>query len=84
MYTSTRQRLDVFTSQEQDILFDIEPLMRSIRKVMCINLGNSVIWYNDGDPLSAADQSYVLDNVFNYHPDKAEKIGAGIDNVTAG
>ena len=38
--------------------------------------------YNDGDPLSATDQSYVLDNVFNYHPDKAAKMGAGIDHIT--
>ncbi|XVF82275.1 hypothetical protein PTKIN_Ptkin16aG0032900 [Pterospermum kingtungense] len=34
MYTVTRQRLDVFTSEEQDILSAIEPLMQSIRKIM--------------------------------------------------
>ncbi|XP_043811761.1 DNA-directed RNA polymerase V subunit 1 isoform X2 [Manihot esculenta] len=76
MYTATRQRLDMFTSEEQDILSDIEPLMRSIRRVMHQS------GYNDGDALSAADQSYVLDNVFNYHPDKAAKMGSGIDHVT--
>ena len=37
--------------------------------------------YNDGDPLPATDQSYVLDNVLNYHPDKASKMGAGIDHI---
>ncbi|KAJ9190567.1 hypothetical protein P3X46_001754 [Hevea brasiliensis] len=76
MFTATRQRLDVFTSQEQDILSEIEPLMRSIRRIIHLS------GYNDGDPLSAADQSYVLDNVFNYHPDKVAKMGAGIDHVT--
>lgn len=34
IYTSSGQRLDMFTSEEQDILADIEPIMQSIRKVM--------------------------------------------------
>ncbi|XP_050231385.1 DNA-directed RNA polymerase V subunit 1 [Mercurialis annua] len=75
MFTVTRQRLDMFTSEEQDILSDIEPLMRSIRKVMHQS------GYNDGDALSATDQSYVIDNVLNYHPDKAAKMGAGVDHI---
>ncbi|GKU91324.1 hypothetical protein SLEP1_g5211 [Rubroshorea leprosula] len=73
LYTATRQRLDIFTSEEQDILVDIEPLMQSIRRIMH-NSG-----YNDGDPLSADDHSFVLDNVFAYHPEKGRKMGAGID-----
>ncbi|KAJ6414464.1 hypothetical protein OIU84_003460 [Salix udensis] len=76
IFTTTRQRLDMFTSQEQDILADIEPLMLSIRRIM------HQTGYSDGDPLSADDQSYVLDHVFHYHPDKAVKMGAGIDHVT--
>ncbi|KDP40529.1 hypothetical protein JCGZ_24528 [Jatropha curcas] len=76
IYTVTRQRLDMFTSQEQDILSEIEPLMLAIRRIMHHS------GYNDGDTLSAADQSYILDNVFNYHPDKAAKMGAGIDHLT--
>ncbi|KAH9698533.1 DNA-directed RNA polymerase V subunit 1 [Citrus sinensis] len=36
--------------------------------------------YNDGDRLSADDKSFIFDNVFNYHPDKAMKMGAGIDH----
>ncbi|GKU91335.1 hypothetical protein SLEP1_g5222 [Rubroshorea leprosula] len=36
--------------------------------------------YNDGDPLSADDHSFVLDNVFAYHPEKGRKMGAGIDD----
>ncbi|XVF24456.1 hypothetical protein REPUB_Repub13aG0129600 [Reevesia pubescens] len=75
MYTATRQRLDMFTSEEQDILSDVEPLMRSIRKIMHQSE------YNDGDPLSADDQLFVLDNVFSHHPDKAAKMGAGVDYV---
>ncbi|KAF5946148.1 hypothetical protein HYC85_016376, partial [Camellia sinensis] len=74
-FTATRQRLDMFTSEEQDILLDVEPIMQSIRRIM------HQTGYNDGDPLSAEDQSYVLDNVFGHHPDKAAKMGAGIDYV---
>ncbi|KAL9416899.1 hypothetical protein AB3S75_039978 [Citrus x aurantiifolia] len=74
MYTVTRQRLDMFTSEEQDILSDIEPIMRSIRRIMHQS------GYNDGDRLSADDKSFIFDNVFNYHPDKAMKMGAGIDH----
>lgn len=34
LYTASGQRLDMFTTEEQDILADIEPIMQSIRKVM--------------------------------------------------
>ncbi|KAB1203382.1 DNA-directed RNA polymerase V subunit 1 [Morella rubra] len=44
------------------------------------NLYVGLTRYNDGDPLSAEDQSYVLENVFNYHPNKAVKMGSGIDH----
>ncbi|XP_008465860.1 DNA-directed RNA polymerase V subunit 1 [Cucumis melo] len=74
LYTASGQRLDMFTTEEQDILADIEPIMQSIRKVMHQS------GYNDGDPLSAEDQSFVLQSVFNFHPDKAAKMGAGIDH----
>ena len=34
----------------------------------------TILWrYNDGDPLSADDQTYILDNVFNHHPYKVQK-----------
>lgn len=34
LFTATRQRLDMFTSEEQDILSDVEPVMQSIRRIM--------------------------------------------------
>ncbi|XP_065868139.1 DNA-directed RNA polymerase V subunit 1 [Euphorbia lathyris] len=74
MFTLTRQRLDLFTSDEQDILSEVEPLMRSIRRIMHKS------GYNDEDPLSPTDQAYILDNVFNHHPDKDAKMGAGVDH----
>ncbi|KAJ9565612.1 hypothetical protein OSB04_001578 [Centaurea solstitialis] len=77
-FTATRQRLDMFTLEEQDILTDIEPIMQSIRRIMHQN------GYNDGDPLSADDQTYILDNVFNHHPEKAQKMGAGVDYIMSG
>ncbi|OVA16557.1 RNA polymerase [Macleaya cordata] len=75
IFTATRQRLDLFTSEEQNVLSEVEPIIQSIKRIM------SQSRETDGDPLSAEDQSYVLDNVFNYHPDKAVKMGAGIDHV---
>jgi DNA-directed RNA polymerase-5 subunit 1 len=34
IYTATRQRLDMFTSEEQDVLLDVEHIMQSIRRIM--------------------------------------------------
>ncbi|PHT74769.1 DNA-directed RNA polymerase V subunit 1 [Capsicum annuum] len=74
-FTATRQRMDIFTAEEQDILSDVDPIMLKIRKIMH---GTGT---NDGDPLSADDQSYIIDSVLNYHPDKAVKVGAGLDYI---
>ncbi|KZV19572.1 DNA-directed RNA polymerase V subunit 1-like [Dorcoceras hygrometricum] len=75
IFTATRQRLDSFTVEEQDVLSEIEPIMKNIRRVM------HQTGYNDGDPLSADDQKYIVENVFNHHPDKALKMGSGIDHI---
>ncbi|KAL8228775.1 hypothetical protein R6Q57_013675 [Mikania cordata] len=71
--TASRQRLDMFTSEEQPILADIEPIMQSVRRIMS--------QAGDGDPLSSDDQTYILENVFTHHPDKAQKAGAGVDYI---
>ena len=34
IFTATRQRLDMFTSEEQDVLVEIEQIMQDIRKIM--------------------------------------------------
>lgn len=34
--------------------------------------------YDDGDPIYRDDQSYMVDNVLNYYPDKPAKMGAGL------
>ncbi|KAL3537763.1 hypothetical protein ACH5RR_001129 [Cinchona calisaya] len=75
-FTLTKQRMDRFTVEEQDILLDIEQMMQNIRRII------HQTGYNDGDPLSADDQSFVIDNVLNFHPDKSLKIGAGIKYIT--
>nr|XP_018632630.1 DNA-directed RNA polymerase V subunit 1 isoform X9 [Nicotiana tomentosiformis] len=75
-FTATRQRMDIFTAEEQDILSNVDPIMLNIRRIM------HQTGYNDGDPLSADDQSYIIDTVLNYHPDKAVKMGAGLDYIT--
>ncbi|XP_057729050.1 DNA-directed RNA polymerase V subunit 1 isoform X1 [Arachis stenosperma] len=68
-------RLDIYTSEEQEVLKDIEPIMQSIRRIM------QQEGYNDGDPLAADDQTFILENVFEHHPDKENKMGAGIEHV---
>ncbi|XP_057453654.1 DNA-directed RNA polymerase V subunit 1-like isoform X2 [Lotus japonicus] len=68
-------RLDMYSSEEQDILKDIEPIVQSIRRIM------QQEGYNDGDPLGADDQQFILENVFEHHPDKETKMGAGVDYV---
>ncbi|KAI3445134.1 hypothetical protein Pfo_001799 [Paulownia fortunei] len=75
LFTVTRQRLDSFTVEEQDVLSETESIMKNIRRVM------NQTGYSDGDPLSTDDQTYIIDNVFNYHPDKAVKMRAGIDYI---
>ncbi|KAL3829800.1 hypothetical protein ACJIZ3_018602 [Penstemon smallii] len=75
IFTMTRQRLDLFTVDEQDVLSETEAIMKNIRRIM------SQTGYTDGDPLSADDQKYIIDNVLNYHPDKASKMGGGIDYI---
>nr|GEX57826.1 nuclear RNA polymerase D1B [Tanacetum cinerariifolium] len=73
--TATKQPLDIFTSDEQEILTEIEPIMISIKRIL------NQEGYNDGDPLSADDQTCIIDHVFNHHPNKDKKMGAGIDYV---
>ncbi|GER28531.1 DNA-directed RNA polymerase [Striga asiatica] len=73
--TAMGQRLDSFTAEEQDVLSEIESVMKNIRRVM------HQTGYNDGDPISADDQKYIIDNVLNYHPDKAVKMGAGVNHI---
>ncbi|KAL8539336.1 hypothetical protein ACS0TY_001093 [Phlomoides rotata] len=75
IFTLTRQRLDLFSAEEQYVLLQTELIMKNIRRVM------NQTGYNDGDPLSTDDQTYIVDNVFNYHPDKDGKMGAGIAHI---
>nr|XP_043618668.1 DNA-directed RNA polymerase V subunit 1-like [Erigeron canadensis]XP_043618669.1 DNA-directed RNA polymerase V subunit 1-like [Erigeron canadensis] len=75
LFTATWQRFDMFTSDEQEILNDFDPIVHSVQRIMHDN------GYNDGDPLSPDDQTYILDNLLNYHPGKAQKMGAGIDYI---
>ncbi|RAL53811.1 hypothetical protein DM860_004282 [Cuscuta australis] len=73
-FTATRQRLDKFTAEEQEIVLELDPIMQNIRRIMQSGL-------NDGDPLSADDQTYIVNNVVEYHPDKDAKIGSGVDHL---
>ncbi|XP_058106466.1 DNA-directed RNA polymerase V subunit 1-like [Magnolia sinica] len=72
------KRLDLFACEEEKILNDVEPILLSTKRT----LHNSS--YNDGDRLLDEDQSWVLNNVFQHHPNKATKMGEKIDYVTVG
>ncbi|KAG9151839.1 hypothetical protein Leryth_002107 [Lithospermum erythrorhizon] len=74
-FTVTRQRLDAFTAEEQEIISEIEPIMQNIRRIMHQS------GYTDCQPLTPEDQSYIIENVLNHHPDKAVKMGVGIDFI---
>ncbi|XP_076949154.1 uncharacterized protein LOC143621692 [Bidens hawaiensis] len=74
-FTASERRVDTFTTDEQETLKEIEPILQSIHRIMHHK------GYNDGDPLSADDQTYILENVFNHHPKKAQKMGAGVDYI---
>ncbi|KAK7283942.1 hypothetical protein RIF29_13692 [Crotalaria pallida] len=68
-------RPPLFTPEEQEVRKDIDPIMQSIKRIMHQQ------GYSDGDPLAAEDQAFVLENVFEHHPDKETKMGDGIDHV---
>ncbi|KAL4180669.1 hypothetical protein AMTRI_Chr12g267020 [Amborella trichopoda] len=70
-----RKRMDIYTTEEEKILSEVEPLMLSGRRI----LHNTR--YKDGDRLSQEDESYILENIFHYHPDKAQKMGDSVDFV---
>ncbi|KAJ0648786.1 putative DNA-directed RNA polymerase [Helianthus annuus] len=75
-FTTSKQRVDMLTTDEQEIhLNETEPIMKSIQRIMHYK------GYNDGDPLSAEDQTYILENVLNHHPEKAQKMGAGVNYI---
>ncbi|CAH8390631.1 unnamed protein product [Eruca vesicaria subsp. sativa] len=76
MFTATRQRIDMFTSEEQELLSDVDPVMRRLRRIMHQS------GYTDGEPISDEDKKYVLEQILNYHPDKDAKLGSGLDFIT--
>ncbi|CAA7028950.1 unnamed protein product [Microthlaspi erraticum] len=76
IYTSTGHRMDTFTSEEQDLLSYVEPVMKSLRKILHHS------GYPDGEPISDEDKTFVLEKILNFHPDKDAKIGSGVDFIT--
>lgn len=67
------RRAEVFTSEEEKIIVDVEPVINSIRKILRET--------SDGDRLSPEDQKFVLENVFEYHPDRQAKVTGQIDYI---
>ncbi|KAL8109586.1 hypothetical protein AgCh_025628 [Apium graveolens] len=73
--TASGRQLDMFTADEQELLVEIEPIVQSVQKIM------NQQGYNVGDPLAIDDQGYIIEHIFNFHPNKVVKMGAGIKYV---
>lgn len=73
LLTSTGRRLDSFTVEEEKILVEIEPTMQTIRRILRES--------SDGDRLSADDQKFIIERVFQHHPDKQAKVADQIDHI---
>ncbi|KAL1217826.1 DNA-directed RNA polymerase V subunit 1 [Cardamine amara subsp. amara] len=73
MFTATGHRLDLFTSEEQELLLDVEPLMRMVRQI--------TRGYPDGKPILDDDKTFVLEKILNFHPEKETKLGSGVDFI---
>ncbi|CAN6469964.1 unnamed protein product [Victoria cruziana] len=71
--TATGMPISIFTEEEQKILADVEPLLLSMTRIFHRSS------YKDGDRLSLEDQKFVLENIFEYHPNKASKISDSLD-----
>ncbi|KAK1370536.1 DNA-directed RNA polymerase [Heracleum sosnowskyi] len=57
-------------------VLDSSPSSNNSWVMMKVNPG-----YNDGDPLATDDQGYIIEQILNFHPNKVEKMGAGINYV---
>ncbi|ONK65887.1 uncharacterized protein A4U43_C06F2000 [Asparagus officinalis] len=67
------RRAETFTTEEEKILVDIEPIMNSIRKILREA--------SDGNRVSPMDEKFIIENVFEYHPDKQTKVADGLDYI---
>ncbi|KAL2510027.1 SAC3 family protein C [Forsythia ovata] len=65
-----------------DFIFDRTRSIRQDLTMQTVTSYQAMHMYNDGDPLSGYDQSYMVDNVLNYRPHKTAKIGAGLNYIT--
>lgn len=72
-FTSTTRRLDSFTSEEEMILVDVQPTIDSIKRILRDS--------SDGARLSADDDKFIIENVFQYHPDKHAKVAGEVDYI---
>ncbi|KAK1281331.1 DNA-directed RNA polymerase E subunit 1 [Acorus gramineus] len=76
IYTATGKRLDSFTCEEENVLDDVDKTMHSMKRILHQS--------SDGDQLSLEDQSFIMDNVFDFHPDKNSKVNGRINYIMVG
>ncbi|XP_068662157.1 DNA-directed RNA polymerase V subunit 1 isoform X2 [Aristolochia californica] len=74
IFTATRRRKDQFTTEEVEILNDVDPVITTIKNVLHKS--------SNCERLSDDDQKYILENVFSYHPDKSAKMGNNFEYIT--
>ncbi|KAK1308959.1 DNA-directed RNA polymerase E subunit 1 [Acorus calamus] len=73
IHTATGKRLDSFTCEEENVLDDVDKTMHSMKRILHQS--------SDGDQLSLEDQSFIMDNVFDFHPDKNSKVNGRINYI---
>ncbi|KAL8170723.1 hypothetical protein V2J09_022527 [Rumex salicifolius] len=69
------RRMDLYTPEENNIRSEIDPIMKSVRRIM------QQEGYTDGVPIPREDQAYIVNNVLAYHPDRDAKARGGIDHI---
>lgn len=67
--SSMKRNAEVLTHEEEQILFEVEPVFCSAKKI----LHDASI----GEPLSVEHQQFIKEQVFEYHPAKDGKLSGG-------
>ncbi|KAJ3696209.1 hypothetical protein LUZ60_001586 [Juncus effusus] len=65
---------DPLTDEEAKIMFEIEPLIQNVRRILREAI--------DGEKLAEEDEKFITEKVFEFHPDKESKITEKIDYFT--
>ncbi|WOL06512.1 DNA-directed RNA polymerase V subunit 1 isoform X1 [Canna indica] len=72
-FSASNRRIESLTTEEESILAEVEPIMQRIKKIMRDA--------SDGDRISEDDQKFILEGVFEHHPQKQSKVTDQVDYI---